>query len=207
MKYAEIRNGAVIGFRYFDEPVRLSDIEQGEDGLPILRPVTIVGYTNDFDPEIQQRYGPTFAISDTEVVETYQLEFRPDARQVMLRKIDEHAEARRAAYITALPGNILEYTYVYEEALNVLALPEGDPIPAGAYPLLEADVGATINPMTSAPVQDVREAAAVVKGNRDAWYQLGAAIKATRLQTKAAISAAASDADAFTIYGSVTWPA
>ncbi len=96
--------------------------------------------------------------------------------------------------------DILEYEAAFREAEVVAALPPEDPIAPGRFPFLDADIGVTDLPGAGRKVETVREAAATALGARDLWHAAGASIRARRLTAKAAITAAATDAEAFRAY-------
>ena len=96
--------------------------------------------------------------------------------------------------------DILEYEAAFREAREVVALPAAEPTAPGQFPFLEADIGVTDLPGAGRKVETVREAAAAVLGARDLWQRTGASIRARRLAAKAAVAAAAADADAFRAY-------
>jgi hypothetical protein len=204
MKYAVIADGKVARLYQARRELAPAEIKE-RDGRPVLRPVRIEGFDRPFDPQIFERRGPRFTITDSEVVEEYWLAFRADARQRMLEKIDDRAEQERARVVSVLAGETLELTETLREAAAVLALPPADPIQAGDFPFLEADAGATVNPATGEPVRSVREAAQLVIARRDAWLERGAQLKRLRLQTKRAVEDAADDQAAWEALKAVSW--
>jgi hypothetical protein len=118
----------------------------------------------------------------------------------MRRKVDEQAEALRRQYITSAPGQVMEYQAAFQEAQTVSALLIEDPISPGQFPFLEADLGVTELPGANRKVETVREAAAVVIGASDIWHAAGAQIRSRRLAAKSAISAAATDTEAYAAF-------
>jgi hypothetical protein len=159
-------------------------------------------FWRDIDPEIEQMGTPQVVVEENLAVEVYSYTFVPGARDAMLRKIDGQAEVQREFYITAAPGQVMEYDEAYRQAQTVVATapnrPEG--FERGEFPFLDADVGVTVNPTTSEPVQTILEAAQLVVATRRSWEQMGSQIRVKRLAAKAAIRAAADDTAAFVIY-------
>jgi hypothetical protein len=96
--------------------------------------------------------------------------------------------------------DILEYQAAFQEAQTVSALLIEDPISPGQFPFLEADLGVTELPGANRKVETVREAAAVVIGASDIWHAAGAQIRSRRLAAKSAISAAATDTEAYAAF-------
>ena len=154
----------------------------------------------EIDPEIEQADSPEFCIENGRPVETWSYSFTPGAREAMLRKTDEQAEARRSLFFTAGSGQALEYQEARREARVVAALPAEEAIAPGRFPFLEADIAVTELPGAGRKVITVREAAAVVLAAHEAWRRAGAAIRARRLAAKRAIASAATDSEAFGIY-------
>jgi hypothetical protein len=204
MKYAVIRDDAIVRFYNAGRDLDPSEIKR-DGGRPVLRPVRVVGFDRSFDPDIFERRGPGFTVTETEVVEEYWLAFRADARKAMLDKVDARAEKERARVVAILAGETLELEETLREAKAVLMLPPADPIQPGDFPFLDADVGNTVNTDTGQPVRSVREAAQVVMAKQDAWLERGAELKKLRLETKRAIRDAADDQAAWDALKGVTW--
>lgn len=207
-RYALIRDGALLwgpGPRPYFINLPNGDLFEVAAHAPEERaaagllPVEQRGW-REIDPEIEQAETPVFAIEDGRPVETWSYRFTPGARGAMRRKIDEEAEARRREYVTGAPGQVMEYEAAFREAEVVAALPPEDPIAPGRFPFLDADIGVTDLPGAGRKVETVREAAATALGARDLWHAAGASIRARRLTAKAAITAAATDAEAFRAY-------
>ena len=154
----------------------------------------------EIDPDIEQACSQVFSIEDGRPVETWSYCFMPNARETMLRKIDEQAEARRGLFLTVGTGQALEYEEVRREARAVAALATEEPIAPGRFPFLEADIAVTDLRGAGRKVITVREAAAAVLEAHEEWRRAGAAIRARRLAAKRAIASAATDGDAFCIY-------
>jgi hypothetical protein len=109
-------------------------------------------------------------------------------------RIDAAAEQVRARYITPGAGQAMEYEEATRQARAALAV--GVEPEAGAYPMLDADVQAgTINPGTGEPVASVLAAAGVVVAMRQQYEVIGADIRRLRLAAKAAVRAAATQAE------------
>ena len=164
MKYAVIRDDTIVRFYHARRDLDASEIKR-DGGKPILRPVRVAGFDRSFDPDrssdpdIFERRGPRFTVTETEVVEEYWLAFRADARKAMHEKVDACAERERARVVAILAGEVLELEETLREAKATLALPPPDPVEAGDFPFLDADVGNTVNAETGQPVRSVREAA------------------------------------------------
>ena len=204
MKYAVIKDDTIVRFYHARRDLDPSEIKR-EGGKLMLRPVNVVGFDRSFDPEIFERRGPRFTVTETEVVEEYWLAFRADARKAMMDKVDARAEKERARVVAILAGEVLELEETLREAKAALALPAAEPIEPGDFPFLDADVGNTVNPATDQPVRSVREAAQVVMAKRDAWLQRGAALKKLRLETRRAIRDGTDDQAAWDALKAVTW--
>ncbi len=204
MKYAVIRDDSIVRFYHARRDLDASEIKR-EGNKPVLRPVRVVGFDRSFDPDIFERRGPRFTVTETEVAEEYWLAFRADARKAMVDKVDARAEKERARVVAILAGEVLELEETLREAKAALALPPAEPIAPGDLPFLDADVGNTVNAETGQPVRSVREAAQVVMAKRDAWLERGAALKKRRLETKRAIKDAADDQAAWDALKGVTW--
>lgn len=109
--------------------------------------------------------------------------------------IDSAAEIERRKYITAGSGQAMTYMQKADGAARYLAAV--DPV-AVDYPLLSAEVGIT------APT--VVEVATIVNAAFAQWQQIGSAIEAARLGTKAAIDAADTVEDAQSVADGIIWP-
>ena len=154
----------------------------------------------EIDPEIEQAEAPVFSIEEGRPFETWSYRFTPGARAAMRRKIDEQAEALRTRFMGIGCGQVMEHDQAYREALAVLALAPETPIVPGQFPYLEADIAVTALPGAGRAVDTTREAAAVVIGARELCLRSGAMIRQRRLRAKAAIGAAATDAEALRAY-------
>ncbi|MDM9629549.1 hypothetical protein QTL95_27060 [Rhizobium sp. S152] len=113
--------------------------------------------------------------------------------------IDVAAERERRKYITAGEGQAMTYMQKAAEAAGYLAAvaKNENPDPVD-YPLLSAEIG-----ITGATIIEV---ATVIDGAYRGWQQIGAAIEAMRLGTKAAIEAAETETDAYVASAAVAWP-
>lgn len=111
------------------------------------------------------------------------------------RQVDMAAEAERLNYITGGAGQAMTYSRKVEEARACLAAAE--PAPQD-YPLLAATIGID--------GADVVAVAQLVIAMDAQWTQIGAAIEAVRLGSKAAIDAADDEAAARAAAASVAWP-
>jgi hypothetical protein len=155
----------------------------------------------EIDEEIEEIVGFEKSLDGNTPIVTWSYRLLPGARAVMIRKTDEKAEEYRRAWITASPGQVMEYDEAFREAQAAIVMNED--IPAGMFPFLEADIGVT--DYGDRKVENVREAAQVVLAARNIWAQAGAMIRTVRLARKAAITGASTDAQAFAIY-STAWP-
>jgi hypothetical protein len=160
----------------------------------------------DFDERFEAATTPVYSIVNGRPIETWQYTFIPAARENMIKAVDDYAEARRIELATQHPGQYEEYNEVYREAVEVVALDPNATIPAGQYMYLEADIGVTYSPLVQRAVQTVREAADLVIATRDNWRYFGADIRKNRLNFKKLIRDAASDAEAFQIYNTISLP-
>ncbi|MGF9562912.1 hypothetical protein AAIH70_05315 [Neorhizobium sp. BT27B] len=89
----------------------------------------------------------------------------------------------------------MTYQQKVEEVRALAQAPEPN---AAHHPMLSVEIGIT------AP--SLAEVAAVVLAAYQQWQQIGAAIGATRLGAKAAISLATSSEEAEVAYSSIHWP-
>ena len=162
--------------------------------------VAQVDYQEEFDTRFYQCNFPEYSIVDGRPQEVYTYTFIPAARDNMISGVDEYAERVRQTVATQYPGQYQEYERVYNEAVEVLSLPEDQEILSGEYPYLEADIGVTILWGSDRPVANVRESALTVKNTRDDWNKLCGAIRKSRLSTKKNLREAASDEEAIQIF-------
>jgi len=113
------------------------------------------------------------------------------------RRIDAAAERCRLQFVTSGTGQAMEYIATENEANAVLALPLDAEIMPGDYPMLDAELGLLGS--------DVRAIAAIVAGEATAWRHVGAHIKQLRRHAKAAVDAAATEAEVQAAIA-VPWP-
>ena len=154
----------------------------------------------EFDTRFEEQLTPEYDIINGRPRETWSYGFIPAARENMLKGIDERAEELRTRLATQFAGQYQEYDEVYEEALEVAGLPEQEPIPAGQYPFLEADINVTFSPALNRNVENIREAANLVIQTRNDWKLFGASIRTERLKAKKDVKEAATDAIAYHLY-------
>lgn len=116
-----------------------------------------------------------------------------------LRAVDAAAETARGQFITPGDGQAMSYREKAAEATDCLATYDGaNPPPAGAYPLLESEVGIT--------GVDVLAVAAAVDAKRLQWKGIEAQINGTRVTAKNDIEAAADAAAVNAILAGLVWP-
>lgn len=118
-----------------------------------------------------------------------------DVKATLKNLIDAEAETQRLRFITGGAGQALTYAQKADEAKAFLAA--SDPVDAD-YPLLVAEIGIT------APT--ILEVATVVHAAYAQWQQIGAAIEAMRLGTKAGIEDAATIDGANAAAAAAYWP-
>lgn len=123
---------------------------------------------------------------------------------LLCRLADDDAGAIRDAWVTATPGQTLEYEQVRRE-INDLAYQLVQPTP-DACPCLWASVGVDV-PKTGDNANDIRAAAALINQCIDATNDFLARVRSVRLQAKAAIRSATSIEDALAVYQAIDWPA
>lgn len=120
--------------------------------------------------------------------------------------VDTAAETERLKYITAGVGQSMTYTEKFNQAVDYSKKyaahandPKNEPEPNEAdYLLLKAGLG--IDGKTLIEVAETVTYAYAI------WQQIGAAIEATRLETKAAIENAKTADDAQAVFASIKWP-
>lgn len=141
--------------------------------------------------------GSGYTIVDGVIVDPPPVEEIPLAvvKAGLKARIDADAEAERLKYITAGAGQALTYMQKSDEARRYLA--EETPTESD-YPLLSAEIGITAD--------DLHGVALVVSGAYAQWQQIGAAIEAVRLGTKAAVEVATDAAGAQAAYDAAAWP-
>lgn len=154
----------------------------------------------EFDTRFEEQLTPEYDIINGRPRETWSYGFIPAARENMLKGIDENAEKLRTRLATQFAGQYQEYDEVYEEALEVAALPVQEVIPTGQYPFLEADIGVTFSVALDRNIENVREAANLIIQTRDEWKRIGAIIRTDRLKAKKDVREAATDAIAYHLY-------
>lgn len=113
-------------------------------------------------------------------------------KRELAAEIDAQAEAARMAVLTPGTGQAQEYAQVALEASAVLMVAS----PALAdYPMLAASIGVE-SPRTGNDAADLKAAAQAVMQRKQACYGALVAIRRKRLEAKAAVKAARTEADA-----------
>lgn len=118
-----------------------------------------------------------------------------ELKAALTAKIDADAEIHRLKFITGGSGQALTYAQKADEANAYISATDPN---EDDYPLLLAEVGVTAG--------SIGGVASVVRSAYGQWQQIGAAIEAIRLSSKQAIAQSDSDAEAWSVYGSITWP-
>lgn len=145
-----------------------------------------------------------------EVLAGYGLRMFPptltDIKEALKARVDAAAENERLKYITNGVGQSMTYTEKFNQAVDYSKKyaahandPKNEPEPNEAdYLLLKAGLG-----IDGASLIEV---AATVTYAYAIWQQIGAAIEATRLESKAAIENATTAEDAEAVFASIKWP-
>lgn len=145
-----------------------------------------------------------------EVLAGYGLRMFPptftDIKEALKARVDAAAENERLKYITAGVGQSMTYTEKFNQAVDYSKKytahandPKNEPEPNEAdYLLLKAGLG--IDGSTLIEVAETVTYAYAI------WQQIGAAIEATRLESKAAIENATTAEDAQAVFASIKWP-
>ncbi|HEY9081352.1 hypothetical protein [Magnetovibrio sp.] len=141
------------------------------------------------------------AITPTAYVGPALAEVQADAK----RTIDAQAEAARLSYITPGDGQAMSYREKSDQARECLAAhtPASPPAP-GVYVLLDSEVGIMKNADTTITA-DAYEVAVVVEATRQAWLAVEATINRTRVQAKADIAAATTEAEIDAVLAALVW--
>ena len=145
-----------------------------------------------------------------EVLAGYGLRMFPqtldETKEALKGRVDEAAENERLKYITAGVGQSMTYTEKFNQAVEYskkYAAHKQDPKNApepndNDYLLLKAGLG--IDGSTLIEVAETVTYAYAI------WQQIGAAIEATRLETKAAIENAKTEEEAQAVFTAIKWP-
>lgn len=145
-----------------------------------------------------------------EVLAGYGLRMFPqtldETKEALKARVDIAAEKERLKYITAGVGQSMTYTEKFNQAVDYskkYAAHEQDPKNApepneADYLLLKAGLG--IDGSTLLEVAETVTYAYAI------WQQIGAAIEATRLESKAAIENAKTEEEAQAVFASIKWP-
>lgn len=118
-------------------------------------------------------------------------------------EVDAAAERCRLKYITPGSGQAMEYQGVEREAAALALDPNPDP---ANYPLLASTIGVDIDPQTGTSANDLASVARTVRAAQAAWAGIGAAIRRTRLITKAGVEQAPTEAAARAVAAAAEWP-
>ena len=145
-----------------------------------------------------------------EVLAGYGLRMFPptlaETKEALKARVDAAAEFERLKYITNGVGQSMTYTEKFNQAVDYSKKyaahandPKNTPEPNEAdYLLLNAGLG--IDGSTLIEVAETVTYAYAI------WQQIGAAIEATRLESKAAIENATTAEDAQAVFASIKWP-
>ena len=129
-----------------------------------------------------------------------------EIKKQLKQQVDMAAENERLKYITAGVGQSMTYTEKFNQAVDYSKKytahkqdPKNEPEPKDDdYLLLKAGLG--IDGSTLIEVAETVTYAYAV------WQQIGAAIEATRLESKAAIENAKTEEEAQAVFASIKWP-
>ena len=129
-----------------------------------------------------------------------------ETKEAQKSRVDAAAENERLKYITAGVGQSMTYTEKFNQAVDYSKKyaahandPKNTPEPNEAdYLLLKAGLG--IDGKTLIEVAETVTYAYAI------WQQIGAAIEATRLKSKAAIDEAKTEEEAQAVFASIKWP-
>lgn len=145
-----------------------------------------------------------------EVLSGYGLRMFPptlgETKEALKVRVDAAAENERLKYITAGVGQSMTYTEKFNQAVDYSKkyaahanAPKNIPEPNEAdYLLLKAGLG--IDGKTLIEVAETVTYAYAI------WQKIGAAIEATRLESKAAIENAKTAEEAQAVFASIKWP-
>lgn len=129
-----------------------------------------------------------------------------ETKNELKSRVDAAAETERLKYITAGVGQSMTYTEKFNQAVEYSKkyaahanAPKNEPEPNdNDYLLLKAGLG--IDGATLIEVAETVTYAYAV------WQKIGAAIEATRLESKAAIENAKTARDAQAVFDAIKWP-
>lgn len=204
------KNGDVIE----QGPMRLPTYLHNTAGDPIRsaemteQQIVTAGWTKveqvrrPYDRRFERELSATFEMRNGVPTDVFSYEFLPGARDYMIAAIDQQAEFERRKLITALPAQMDEYAEAVHEAQMCKEDQANGITPAeGEYAYLEADIGVTpiVDQQTgevTGMVSNIFEAADVILAMRRHFKAAGAEIRRKRLAAKAAVRAAATDAEA-----------
>lgn len=182
----------------------------------------VVAEVIEADQDINNLYHPTFVAELVECDETVKqgwvfdgksfkepIATPPDlekVKQSFKQQIDTAAENERLKYITAGVGQSMTYTEKFNQAVDYSKKyaaheqdPKNTPEPNEAdYLLLKAGLG--IDGKTLIEVAETVTYAYAI------WQKIGAAIEATRLESKAAIENAKTAEEAQAVFDTIKWP-
>lgn len=145
-----------------------------------------------------------------EVLAGYGLRMFPptlvETKVALQARVDEAAENERLKYITNGVGQSMTYTEKFNQAVDYSKKyaaheqdPKNEPVPNdNDYLLLKAGLG--IDGKTLIEVAETVTYAYAI------WQKIGAAIEATRLESKAAIENAKTAEEAQAVFDTIKWP-
>ena len=145
-----------------------------------------------------------------EVLAGYGLRMFPqtldETKEALKARVDVAAEKERLKYITNGVGQSMTYTEKFNQAVDYSKKyaaheqdPKNEPVPNNNdYLLLKAGLG--IDGKTLIEVAETVTYAYAI------WQQIGAAIEATRLESKAAIENAKTAEEAQAVFAAIKWP-
>ena len=129
-----------------------------------------------------------------------------ETKEALKARVDVAAEKERLKYITNGVGQSMTYTEKFNQAVDYSKKyaaheqdPKNEPVPNNNdYLLLKAGLG--IDGKTLIEVAETVTYAYAI------WQQIGAAIEATRLESKAAIENAKTAEEAQAVFAAIKWP-
>lgn len=197
MRYAEIKDDAVLSVSEFGDQLRASEIRHGDDGLPVLRPVIVVS-AEDYDQDFAFLNGPIYEITPTSVMEKHEIVLKPDIEAIILRKIDDIAESMRVG-VTKSVTMAMVYTDKRQEAETYLAgnFSVSNPPSAGQFPYIESCVGVDGDNMDQVATVFVTES--------QAFKRTVVGIEKSRLLNKKAVRDAVTPQDKILAFKAIAW--
>lgn len=115
-KYAEMTLGGRIG-RIFSQLTPIPDETiKVHEGNKLIRPVETLDLPTSYDEDLYYLVGPEYEVLDDRVLEKYELRTNPNFRNVLLRRLDEKAEAQRLHYLPKGSGQVMTEMMKEDEA-------------------------------------------------------------------------------------------